>query len=235
MLHIARCGADKAAVGALRRALARNYTLVEAQLRQPGGPTSSFNGKLTAPAAAAPVGDGGATGAAGGAAAAAAAGGAADGGGEKPLPAVARLELAALLESNRTRGKLRIEEAGRRRQVARAPAIRHSLGHATFLAAPLIVAAPGGAMRVSALDAAPHVPRARRAPARASKPGLAHGARLLRSTHAPGCLRRHRRAARPAHLPSGAPPTAAPSSPTSVCRSSAPPSPPTCAARRSSR
>ena len=41
---------------------------------------------------------------------------------EPPLPMMARLELAALLESNRTRGKERIEEAGRQRQHERCAA-----------------------------------------------------------------------------------------------------------------
>ena len=112
VLQLAGCGAGPAAVASLRKSLARNYTLIEAQLRQPGGVT--------------PTGEGGEGGSGGGDS-----GGSGGGGGgaagklqarEPPLPMMARLELAALLESNRTRGKERIEEAGRQRQQERCAA-----------------------------------------------------------------------------------------------------------------
>ena len=105
--------AGPAAVASLRRSLARNYTPIEAQLRQTGGATPGGGG-----------GGGGEAGGGGGAGQLQASGEASGGSDsrEPPLPMMARLERAALLESNRTRGKERIEEAGRQRQHERCAA-----------------------------------------------------------------------------------------------------------------
>ena len=125
VLQLAGCGAGPAAVASLRRSLARNYTLIEAQLRQPGGANSGGGDGGGGGVDSGVGGSGGGGGGGGGAAGKLQACGKDSGGKdsrEPPLPMMARLELAALLESNRTRGKERLEEAGRQRQQERCAA-----------------------------------------------------------------------------------------------------------------